>query len=302
MTAWRRQQEVPSTALAEDRKRLVHRYMDAEQEKARRDAIEERERQMRTHEQARPPAARERANLYAVAATLAQPEPAEDIDRQVAAAEERARKQAAEAAAHQIAEAAEQARRTAEKEAALRTAAAVEEALEQDRREAAEEAAREVAAAEERVRREVAEGVSRQVAAAVEEAREQDRRVEAADRAAHQIAVSEQQQATAHNLTADETTPVEAVAELTDGPAPLELAESVEQNSGTAGHEPPGVADAAPPHAVAAVEERAEDNSAEGLPLHKWVQRATRADDESDTPATDWPHALLSDRRSTDSG
>src|SRR5690242_8429889 len=57
MTGWRRRQEVPVEPLTEDRRRLVHSYMDAEEEKVRREAIEERERLARIREQARRPAA-----------------------------------------------------------------------------------------------------------------------------------------------------------------------------------------------------------------------------------------------------
>jgi len=66
MTAWPRRENEPAKPLTEDRKRLVQSYMDAEEETARREAIEERQRQLHIREQARPPAA-QGATLHAVA-------------------------------------------------------------------------------------------------------------------------------------------------------------------------------------------------------------------------------------------
>src|SRR5438046_8072119 len=73
MTAWLRREDEPAKPLTEDRKRLVQSYMDAEEETARREAIEERQRQLHIREQARPPAAK----LHAV--TPAETPPAEAL-------------------------------------------------------------------------------------------------------------------------------------------------------------------------------------------------------------------------------
>jgi hypothetical protein len=57
----------------------------------------------------------------------------------------------------------------------------------------------------------------------------------------------------------------------------------------------------ATPSPVALAEDQNEDEarktSAEGLPLHRWVQVATHSDDES--AVADWAHALLSNRLNT---
>src|SRR2546428_10610336 len=66
MSAGLRGEEEPAKPLTEDRKRLVQSYMDAEEETARREAIEERQRQLHIREQARPPAA-QGPKLHAVA-------------------------------------------------------------------------------------------------------------------------------------------------------------------------------------------------------------------------------------------
>src|SRR5438067_3388427 len=115
MTAWLRREDEPAKPLTEDRKRLVQSYMDAEEETARREAIEERQRQLHIREQARPPAAK----LHAVTPAEIPPaealpdETAEEAARLVADAEERARREAGEVAARQIEAAQEQARRWA---------------------------------------------------------------------------------------------------------------------------------------------------------------------------------------------
>src|SRR5207248_2992909 len=177
MTAWLRREDEHAKPLTEDRKRLVQSYMDAEEETARREAIEERQRQLHIREQARPPAAK----LHAVTPAETPPaqavpdETAGEAARLVADAEERARREAGEEAARQIAEAEGQARRRADEEGERRGSAAIEEVAqqasaveEQVRKEAAEEAARQIAAAEEQFRREVSEEAARQ-AVAVEE-------------------------------------------------------------------------------------------------------------------------------------
>src|SRR5579862_3940699 len=175
MTLWRRRQEAPAQPLAEDRKRLVHSYMDAEEERTRREELEQRDRQTAVREQTRSP----RATLVAVSAVEPQRSPvgdqgalpvnlvealqreaAEEAARRIAAAEERARREATEEAALQIAaatermqrEATEEARRATE-EVEQRVAAAVEKARDQARRELLKETAQQVAAAEERARR-----------------------------------------------------------------------------------------------------------------------------------------------------
>src|SRR5437773_1806815 len=155
MTAWLRREDEPAKPLTEDRKRLVQSYMDAEEETARREAIEERQRQLHIREQARPPAAK----LHAVTPAETPPaealpdETAEEAARLVADAEERARREAGEVAARQIEAAQEQARRWADQEVRRRVAVAVEEAREEVRRELSEEAARKAPLAEEQARR-----------------------------------------------------------------------------------------------------------------------------------------------------
>src|SRR4051794_481411 len=121
MTAWPRRENEPAKPLTEDRKRLVQSYMDAEEETARREAIEERERQFYVREQARRPAAQgttlhavapaesgqagEETVPQSIALTEAVPdETAEESARLFADAEERARREAGEGAARQIAE------------------------------------------------------------------------------------------------------------------------------------------------------------------------------------------------------
>ncbi|MFZ0342893.1 MAG: hypothetical protein WAL31_11230, partial [Gaiellaceae bacterium] len=59
MVAWIRREQEPDTSLTEARKDLVHSYMDAEEADARRQAVEQREQQSRTREQARLTAAEE---------------------------------------------------------------------------------------------------------------------------------------------------------------------------------------------------------------------------------------------------
>src|SRR3954468_352358 len=184
MTAWPRRENEPAKPLTEDRKRLVQSYMDAEEETARREAIEERERQFYVREQARRPAA-QGATLHAVAPaesgqageeTVPQSialteavlpdETAEESARLFADAEERARREAGEAAARQIAETQERARRWADQEVRRRVAVAVEEAREEVRRELSEEAGRRAPLAEEQARREAAGEGAEQIAAA----------------------------------------------------------------------------------------------------------------------------------------
>src|SRR5205823_4930313 len=156
MTAWLRREDEPAKPLTEDRKRLVQSYMDAEEETARREAIEERQRQLHIRDQARPPAAK----LHAVTPAETPPaealpdETAEEAARLVADAEERARREAGEEAARQIEAAQERARRWADQEVRRRVAVAVGEAREEVRRELFEEVAQQASAAEEQVRRE----------------------------------------------------------------------------------------------------------------------------------------------------
>src|SRR5207244_9041639 len=117
MTAWLRREDEPAKPLTEDRKRLVQSYMDAEEETARREAIEERQRQLHIREHARPPAAKLHAVAPAetrgqagedtvpqsIASAVAVPnETAEETAQLVADAEERARREAGEVAARQI--------------------------------------------------------------------------------------------------------------------------------------------------------------------------------------------------------
>src|SRR2546423_12862941 len=134
MTAWLRREDEPAKPLTEDRKRLVQSYMDAEEETARREAIEERERQLHIREQAGPPAAK----LHAV--TPAETPPAEALpdetaeEAAIADAEERARREAGEEAARQIEAAQERARRWADQEVRRRVAVAVEGGREGGRR------------------------------------------------------------------------------------------------------------------------------------------------------------------------
>src|SRR5260370_19672436 len=77
MSGWLRGREGPAEPLTEDRRRLVHSYMDAEEEEARREAIEERERSARIREQARRPLAEPGAEEQADAAAEARGKPAE---------------------------------------------------------------------------------------------------------------------------------------------------------------------------------------------------------------------------------
>src|ERR1700757_3142776 len=100
MTAWPRRQDTPANPLTEDRKRLVHSYMDAEEEQARREAIEERERQSRIREQAPRAASPERVQQQPEGAAplrvvdeAVERELADEAARQVAAAEEQARRE-----------------------------------------------------------------------------------------------------------------------------------------------------------------------------------------------------------------
>src|SRR6266550_3192598 len=120
MTAWLRREDEPAKPLTEDRKRLVQSYMDAEEETARREAIEERQRQLHIREQARPPAAK----LHAV--TPAETPPAEALPDETA---------------RQIEAAQERARRWADQEVRRRVAVAVGEARKEVRRELFEEVA-----------------------------------------------------------------------------------------------------------------------------------------------------------------
>jgi hypothetical protein len=146
MAAWIRREQEPDTSLTEARKDLVHSYMDAEEADARRQAVEQRERQSRMREQARLTAAEAAIRRQAATATDAGHRTADhetgrvddDVARQVAAA---------------AAEAREEARREAEDETARRVAVAVEEAL----REAKDETARQVAEAVARARQEASE-------------------------------------------------------------------------------------------------------------------------------------------------
>src|SRR2546423_8887102 len=111
MTAWLRREDEPAKPLTEDRKRLVQSYMDAEEETARREAIEERQRHLHIREQARPPAAK----LHAV--TPAETPPAEALPDETAEeaatadAEERVRRGGGEEAARPIGAAEERGRR-----------------------------------------------------------------------------------------------------------------------------------------------------------------------------------------------
>src|SRR5947207_12071413 len=160
MTAWLRREEEPAKPLTEERKRLVQSYMDAEEETARREAIEEGQRQLHIREQAPRPAA-QGPKLHAVAsaetrgqagedtvpqsiapAQAVPDETAEEAAKLVADAVERARREASEVAARQIEAAQERARRWADQEVRRRVAVAVEEAREEVRQELSEEAAR----------------------------------------------------------------------------------------------------------------------------------------------------------------
>jgi hypothetical protein len=151
--------------------------------------------------------------------------------------------------------------------------------------------------AEEQVRREAAEEAARQVAAAGVKARG-----ETAEEAADQVAEAAQHRgAQAPGQAADVPAPLEATTvELTGDQGPREAAGTEMQSGGSAGDEPREAAEEAPRQVVGATEEQARDNSAGSLPLHRWVQTATPPDDES--AAADWPHALLSDRRNSDTG
>ena len=189
MAAWRREQPEPVVSLTEDRKSLIHSYMDAEEAEAHREAIEELERQSRIDAESRGAAAEEAARQYATTASEARREAAEDTARQSITAAKQARRQIAEEAAQQPATAAEEARREVEEEVARKVAAAAERAREQARRDVSEEAARQVAAAVEAARREASEEAARQVAAATARAREQARQ-DVSEEAARQVAAA----------------------------------------------------------------------------------------------------------------
>ena len=189
MAAWRREQPEPVVSLTEDRKSLIHSYMDAEEAEAHREAIEELERQSRIDAESRGAAAEEAARQYATTASEARRDAAEDTVRQSIAAAKQARRQIAEEAAQQAATAAEEARREVEEEVARQVAAAAERAREQARRDVSEEAARQVAAAVEAARREASEEAARQVAAATARARERARQ-DVSEEAARQVAAA----------------------------------------------------------------------------------------------------------------
>src|SRR5205807_153117 len=146
MTAWLRRKDVPAQPLAEDRKRLVRSYMDADEETARRQAIEERERQTQVRAPVRGVPNEDRARPDADSGGKTQGKAAGESElraddfsdavlreavkqaaRQVAAVEERVQRQAAEEVARQVAAAEEHTRRAADEEVEQRVAAAVEE-------------------------------------------------------------------------------------------------------------------------------------------------------------------------------
>jgi hypothetical protein len=253
MTGWRRQRDAPAKPLTEDRKRLVRSYMDAEEAEARREAIDELERQSRIREQAR---------------------------------------REAEAGAKQHVEAAAAAGGIGAEDTVPQSNVRVEAV----RREAAEETARQVATAVEQARREADEEAARQVAAAVEQARR-----EADEEARHRIAAAAQQErAQARDRAAEEATHLEAVAvKRAREQGRQKAAERVVRGGAGAAEQPPReTAEEAPRQVVAAAEDRARDNSTEGLPVYEWVQAATQQVDASE-PA-DWTRDLLRKRGKAD--
>src|SRR4051812_13641959 len=112
MTAWLRRQDEPAKPLTEDRKRLVQSYMDAEEETARREAIEERQRQLHIREQAQQSPA-QGATLRAVAPPETRRQAGEDTAPQSLAPAEAVADETAEEAARLVADTEERARRGA---------------------------------------------------------------------------------------------------------------------------------------------------------------------------------------------
>jgi hypothetical protein len=315
--------------------------MDADEEAARRQAIEEREResQVRAHvrgvpneDRARPDAdsagktqgkaAGEpelRANDFADAVLR---EAAKQAARQVAAVGEQVQRLTAEEVARQVAAAEEHARRAADEEVELRVAAAVEEARKEISREAAEETTRQVAAAEERARRLAVEAAARQVAAAHERAR-----AEAAEETARQVAAAERrvraqvaeeaarQEAIArleHPETHEQAAEPKDAALLVETFAPEPAAQKRSEAAAEVLHEASGVsvsgeefqdpANEALDEASRRASDHARERSAEGLPVYEWVHAATQSDDGGDAP--DWTRDLLRirERTATDLG
>lgn len=262
MTVWRRRQDVPANPLTEDRKRLIQVYMDADEEEARRRALEDGGRQRRDREQARQPKAAEGQTQR-----VAEAQPPETTARNPAILVEAVPDESAAEAARRFAAAVEkacdQARQEAEEEMARRVAAAVEEARVEARREAAEDAARLFAEVEDLVRRQAAEQAKHEVAAAEKQAHR-----EAAEDAAQRIAATEE-------VRRETREPVEKATPDAYSVEPV-VPEAVEE-----------------PESGATVEDDAQDDSGEVLPLHKWVQSAKRSEESA---GRDWAHALLDNR------
>jgi hypothetical protein len=336
MTAWLRRKNVPVQPLAEDRKRLVHSYMDADEETARRQAIEERERESQARARVRAVPNENRARLDAESAGKTQGkaagesglgaddfadavlrEAAKQAARQVAAAEEQGRRLAAEEVARRVAAAEEHARRAADEEVEMRVAAAVEKARKEISRQAAEETTRQVAAAAERARRLAVEAAAQQGAAAHERARaeaaeETARQVAAAERrvraqvaaeAARQAAIARPEHPDTHDQAAepnDAALPVETVASEPAAQGQSQAAAEVLHDASgvsASGEEFQEPAEKAPEEASPPASDHAREDSPDGLPVYEWVHAATRFDDEGDAP--DWTRDLLRIRERT---